>query len=319
MSRKMMIASIVLAVILIIGHPSFASLSYLFEGARPMAMGGAFVAVADDANTIFFNPAGLGLLKNAEILTAYTQSFGDVNCYKIASYYSLSDYGTLAIGGDQVNVGPIPITSIDENGTPETISGDNYTRRVLLVSYSKNISDVFSIGISLKRYEEYFGIFSLSGSGTGSSIGILYRPAKWLSLGTNLEDYFKSKFIYGSGIEEEIPTSFASGFSIRPTEKLVLVGEVIKRNLKATEKNNLIYKAGTEIKFLDWFFFRLGYQKSNYEGYPSYEPPSPDIKTAGLGLILFNNLKMDYAYKQTHYAWEYKDRDSHYFSLGYRF
>ena len=30
----------------------------LFVGTRPMSMGGAFTAVADDANTITWNPAG---------------------------------------------------------------------------------------------------------------------------------------------------------------------------------------------------------------------------------------------------------------------
>jgi len=317
MSRKMMIASIVLAVILIIGHPSFASLSYLFEGARPMAMGGAFVAVADDANTIFFNPAGLGLLKNAEILTAYTQSFGDVNYYKIASYYSLSDYGTLAIGGDQVNVESIPITN--EYGTPETIGISNYTKRILLVSFSKNINNNLSFGINLKRYEEYFEALSSSGSGHGSSIGILYRPAKWLSLGVNLEDYLRTRFVYGNNLEEGIPASMLIGFCFQPTEKVIVATDIVKNNLARDDKNNLAYKAGTEIKFMNWLFVRFGYQKSNYEGYPPYEPPAPDIRTAGLGLILFSKLKMDYAYKQTHYAWEYKDRDSHYFSLGYKF
>jgi len=35
--------------------------------ARVMAMGGAFVAVADDENAIFFNPAGLGQIKTASL------------------------------------------------------------------------------------------------------------------------------------------------------------------------------------------------------------------------------------------------------------
>jgi hypothetical protein len=33
-------------------------------GARPMSMGGSFIALADDANAIFFNSAGLAQLKN---------------------------------------------------------------------------------------------------------------------------------------------------------------------------------------------------------------------------------------------------------------
>lgn len=34
------------------------------EGTRPVGMGGAFIAVADDHNAIWYNPAGLGFMKN---------------------------------------------------------------------------------------------------------------------------------------------------------------------------------------------------------------------------------------------------------------
>jgi len=33
--------------------------SYIYKGIRPMGMGGAFVAVSNDANALFYNPAGL--------------------------------------------------------------------------------------------------------------------------------------------------------------------------------------------------------------------------------------------------------------------
>lgn len=36
---------------------------YIYKGPRPMGMGGAFVAVSDDANALFSNPAGLASIK----------------------------------------------------------------------------------------------------------------------------------------------------------------------------------------------------------------------------------------------------------------
>lgn len=36
-----------------------AEYSYIYKGMRPMGMGGAFVAVSNDANALFYNPAGL--------------------------------------------------------------------------------------------------------------------------------------------------------------------------------------------------------------------------------------------------------------------
>ena len=40
----------------------------LFVGTRPLSMGGAFIAVADDANAITWNPAGLPGLRRTELL-----------------------------------------------------------------------------------------------------------------------------------------------------------------------------------------------------------------------------------------------------------
>lgn len=39
---------------------------YIYRGARPMGMGGAFSAVSDDINAVFYNPAGLNKIKKGE-------------------------------------------------------------------------------------------------------------------------------------------------------------------------------------------------------------------------------------------------------------
>ena len=51
-------------------NPLFAQ-DQMFVGTRPMSMGGAFIAVADDGNTITWNPAGLPRLRRTEFTTSY--------------------------------------------------------------------------------------------------------------------------------------------------------------------------------------------------------------------------------------------------------
>ena len=41
-------------------------------GARALGMGGAFVAVADDANAIYYNPAGLAYMEGRNITSLYS-------------------------------------------------------------------------------------------------------------------------------------------------------------------------------------------------------------------------------------------------------
>ncbi len=40
---------------------------YIYRGIRPLGMGGAFVAVSDDVNALFYNPAGLADIKSTRI------------------------------------------------------------------------------------------------------------------------------------------------------------------------------------------------------------------------------------------------------------
>jgi len=47
------------------------------SGARPLGMGEAFVALADDVNALHFNPAGLALIRNYEISVMYLNSLVD--------------------------------------------------------------------------------------------------------------------------------------------------------------------------------------------------------------------------------------------------
>ena len=42
-------------------------------GARPTAMGGAFVGKADDLNALYWNPAGLALVRSPELSLMHSQ------------------------------------------------------------------------------------------------------------------------------------------------------------------------------------------------------------------------------------------------------
>ena len=45
-------------------------------GARSLGMGGAFVALSDDATAVYWNPAGLAGLARMEVQVQHTEQFG---------------------------------------------------------------------------------------------------------------------------------------------------------------------------------------------------------------------------------------------------
>ena len=48
-------------------------------GARPAALSGAFTAVADDVHSVYYNPAGLGLLPRPELTAYYARLFPNLS------------------------------------------------------------------------------------------------------------------------------------------------------------------------------------------------------------------------------------------------
>ena len=60
-------------------------------GARPLGMGESFVAIADDANAISWNPAGLVQLRQQAINGMYTDLYGIGLVHSYLSIYSTVD------------------------------------------------------------------------------------------------------------------------------------------------------------------------------------------------------------------------------------
>ncbi len=69
---------------LIIASSALGQRDQLFVGTRPLSMGGAFLAVADDGNAIYWNPAGLARMERIQASFMYADLFG----LGIKSYYA---------------------------------------------------------------------------------------------------------------------------------------------------------------------------------------------------------------------------------------
>jgi hypothetical protein len=55
-------------------------------GARAMGMGSAFIAVANDASTVFWNPAGISGFSKRQALFMHSERFGDLVNYNFAAF-----------------------------------------------------------------------------------------------------------------------------------------------------------------------------------------------------------------------------------------
>jgi len=52
---------------------------FLDANARPVALGGAYAAIAQDANALLYNPAGLAGVRRTHLTLQHTEHFQSVN------------------------------------------------------------------------------------------------------------------------------------------------------------------------------------------------------------------------------------------------
>jgi hypothetical protein len=67
-------------------------------GARPLALGGAFVAIADDANAIYWNPAGLARMDGIRLMGTRAWLFGVPDLHVDYVAFKAPDLGPISFG-----------------------------------------------------------------------------------------------------------------------------------------------------------------------------------------------------------------------------
>ena len=155
-------------------------------GARPISLGGAFVAQANDLSAMYWNPAGLALLPGASVQLAHTRYLADVN-YNFAAFgISLGNLGTLAASLIFLDSGNMLVRTIAQpEGTGERFKVQNYA---IQASYGRSLTDRFAIGGSFKFIQER--IWHSSASSIALDVGTLFTtPYERLRLGASFSNF----------------------------------------------------------------------------------------------------------------------------------
>jgi hypothetical protein len=154
-------------------------------GARAVAMGGSFVALADDASGTYYNPAGIAELDNVTVCVGHTMWFADLD-YNYATFVIPTKKINVSLWGAFLSSEDIPVTTVENpDGTGQFF---HYLDGVLGITGSAFLSDRLSIGLSLKFVQQT--LYNESASTFALDIGsILRTPFKGLRLGMCMTNY----------------------------------------------------------------------------------------------------------------------------------
>ena len=272
--------------ILVIISALFGQYDQLFVGTRPLSMGGAFIAVADDANTITWNPAGLPGLRRTEFTTTYADLYamGITQSY-LGFVKPFSD--RVALGFDWSNVG------FDDK---ELLYTENKMNLAIGIQPHRKVS----FGITLKylmRDMQLDGTSYGKSSGVGYDAGLLIQPLKNLRLGVGLYDLGGTQVAYEDKSTETIlGQAFKLGISYMPIDGLILAADYGDR-----------YHFGAEYILASRLSFRAGVQQ-DVSGDEKILVPSGGLS------IKFKSLIVEYGYESHPYL-----EPTHRFSLALQF
>ena len=243
--------ALALLALLALASPVGASDKYAAEflrvgaGARALGMGGAFLAVSDDATAGYWNPAGLNYLEHKSVLYMHSEE-----------QHSQVHYDFLGValpqGGDEgkrsalgislvrLGVDDIPVTPTvgelrpgidfeDGDGDPSTnLPTENNGvwdpgERLFLTdfelkssndfaglfSYSKDLSGKFTMGASVKVL--YRTLVGHSAWGAGLDLGSMYNVKKNITLALVAKDLTSTLVSWDTGTKEHVAPSLSLG------------------------------------------------------------------------------------------------------------
>ena len=252
---------------------------------RARAMGGAFYSICDDANSIFYNPAGLKTAGNS-LMLGYTKIFS--NDFQVLNTVALSmelpkSFGSICIG----------LQSLDVDFQGVNLISEKIYALAHSFSLLKDIHSEINFGYTLNLY--HLSINSFGDQSTfGFNVGALAVLHQRTSIGFAVTNINNPKV--GEDNRHELPQKIAMGISYIPYENVVTSVELKKSMNGVTEIH-----AGAEVKVFEILTLRCGVRNN------------PSSYSAGASFNLYDII-IDYAYN-THSTLS----GTHHFGIGYRF
>ena len=246
---------------------------------RASAMGEAFYAMSEGAESIFFNPAGIVESERTFDIKFYsTQWIADINYMAAAFSYKSELYGSVGLHILSVDYGTIHSTRLlypgEEDlyprGYKDLGNAENVGAYSLGLTYGKAISDKFFAGGSIRFVGQNLGQNEMSaGSMEDNNASKLvfdagvkyYTGIKSFRFGMAIRNF--SSNIKREEVDEQLPLTFSMGAAIDLLDMIPMeTDQVLTLAVDFLHSNNFSERMnmGLEYEFWDMIALRGGYQ-----------------------------------------------------------
>ncbi len=267
-------------------------------GGRAIGLGESFIAIANDASSLFWNPAGMVQFNDHQVIFSHTEWVADIKHEFVGYVHHLSDVDAVGVSFTSLHMAPMKVTTeFLPFGTGEYF---NFGDIAVGVSYARKFTEQFSFGFSLKYARETLDKLHMDGYlidlGTyyWTGLGTSRFSVSVTNFGGNVAPRGEVTLLNGKTISEfqsfSPPTMFRIGFAVEPYyDDNHRVTTSIQINHPNDNSENL--GLGLEYCWQNLLSLRSGYKLNVDEQNFSF----------GVGIrtpISFANFLFDYAYNQ---------------------
>jgi hypothetical protein len=273
-------------------------------GARPAALGGAYVGLADDYAALYYNPAGITGIRLAEpwndgeeltaapratyVAASYNSWISDLQSGFLALVSPLGERASFGASVQYMSYGDLIAADADGNRLGTFTASD----MAFGLTGAYRLSARLSMGMTGRLILE--SIEDSTSWGMAADLGFLYTfadnrtrlGAAVTNLGAQMDGLTESH-------KDELPIQFALGASHKMRGlPLIVVGDVSK-----SSDDQIRFSLGSELVYFSPFYLRAGFSSRRAD----IETGSSNDKyagfTGGFG-VTFNSLRIDYALGQ---------------------
>ena len=267
----------------------------LGNGARASGMGEAFTAVADDATSIYYNPAGLASITEVDLNVTHTEWLQDIRIEQVSVASEMLG-GAVGLSFTGVNYGSLdrypdyPALVPDGTFAPYDLA--------FAAGYAMDVLPNLSAGVAAKLI--YEKIDFESATGWAIDVGVVHRSMiEGLTLAASVLNFGpEAKFI-----EEKFypPFQIRGGAAYRYDPDWLRGNVILAADAVFPNDGEAKLHMGMEYSYRELLSVRAGYKGNYYTQGP----------TLGLG-VNYRNLRFDYAFM----AMESNLGDSHRLSIN---
>jgi hypothetical protein len=246
----------------------------LTSGARAFGLGGAGLAITDDASALYVNPGMLGVISAGQLNATLAKLKFDRRYYDFAFVYPFDAIGNFACGWTQLSVDDI--VGRDQDGFISNKFSD--FQSAFTLGYGRMIGEIFAVGISGKILYHSLAGYSATGSALDIGTAIYWGDyftvaAVFKNIQGSLKWHTKTKYA------EAIPSLIGVGAAYYDAFKLPNL--MLTTDINLTGSQSGVYHAGLEYIIKELLIVRSGYSQEGL--------------SLGLGLI-YGPLKLDCSY-----------------------